>query len=185
MSFIQWCERGAKSHVAKEGRGRRRSRDEEGNQGVGDFSFVNIYNFFLFISFFQLLYFIIILYCILFLLMTFTDTHDPRHLATLSIVQCPTTYHSDVAERRKRLEAVGWNSGYNVTPKKRRNGGHVTPHALSCAWVINLFLTIREFPGILSLGPDTSDTVKETAKTSVPETQNSVIFRRGKLRVFS
>ena len=85
------------------------------------------------------------------------------------------TYHSDVAERRKWLEAVGWNSGYNVynvTPKKRTNGGHFTPHALSCAWVIKSFLTTREFPGILSLGPVTSDTVnyKETAKTSVPET---------------
>ena len=45
MSFIQLCcERGAKSHVAKEisGRGRRRGRDEKGNQGVGYFHFINI-----------------------------------------------------------------------------------------------------------------------------------------------
>ena len=161
MSFIQWCERGTKSHVAKEGRGRRRSRDEKGNQGVEDFSFVNINNFFLFISFF-FNYFTLSFFSTVYFFSPLhlpTPTTHPRHLATLSIVRCPTTYHSDVAERRKRLEAVGWNSGYNVTPKKRRNGGHFTPHALSCAWVINLFLTIREFPGILSLGPDTSDTV--------------------------
>ena len=57
MYFIQCgCERGAKSHVAKEisGRGRRRSRDEKGNQGVGDFQFINILQLFLFISSFQL-----------------------------------------------------------------------------------------------------------------------------------
>ena len=86
MSFIQWwSERGAKSHVAKEisGRGRRRSRDENGNQGVGDFRFINIlpifsiYYYFLFYHFFS----------IPFLPTTFTHTHththDPRHLATL------------------------------------------------------------------------------------------------------
>ena len=45
LAFVQrWYDRGAKSHVAKEisGRGRRRSRDEKGNQGVGDFRFINI-----------------------------------------------------------------------------------------------------------------------------------------------
>ena len=45
MSFIQWgCERGAKCHVAKEilARAQRSSRDEKGNQGVGDFGFINI-----------------------------------------------------------------------------------------------------------------------------------------------
>ena len=31
------------------GRGRRRSRGEKGNQGVGDFRFINILQFFLFI----------------------------------------------------------------------------------------------------------------------------------------
>ena len=36
----------------------RRSRDEKGNQGVGDIRSQIFYNFFLFISFFQLLYFI-------------------------------------------------------------------------------------------------------------------------------
>ena len=55
------CERGAKSHVAKKisGRGRRRSRDEKGNHGVGDFRFTNISQLFSFYFFFQLLYFII------------------------------------------------------------------------------------------------------------------------------
>ena len=93
MSFTQWCnERGAKSHVAKKmsGRGRRKSRNEKGNQGLGDFRFINILQLFLFISFFQLLYFIIFSYTF------FTHhiyphprptTHDlyhyPRHLTTL------------------------------------------------------------------------------------------------------
>ena len=157
---------------------------DKGNQGVGYFSFVKIYNFFLSISFFSisLLYHFFLLHPHLY----------PRPTTFSYTLDC--TYHSDVAERRKRLEAVGWNSGYNVynvTPKKRTNGGHFTPYftppALSCAWVIKSFLTVREFPGILSLGPDTSDIVnyKETAKTSVHETQNSVIFRRGELRVLS
>ena len=73
MSFIQWsCERGAKSHVAKEvsGRGRRKSRrDEKGNQGVGDFRFINILQFF----------FLFIIIIIFFL----SDTSFyPRHLPT-------------------------------------------------------------------------------------------------------
>ena len=63
--FLQiCCERGAKSHVAKEisGRGRTRSR-EKGNQGIGDFRFINILqlNFF-YLFFFQLLCFIIFFY---------------------------------------------------------------------------------------------------------------------------
>ena len=43
-----WCERRAKSHVSKEisGRGRTRSRGVKGNQGVGDFRFINILQFF-------------------------------------------------------------------------------------------------------------------------------------------
>ena len=68
MSFIQRvCERGSKSSVAKEisGRRRGRSRDEKGNQGVGDFRFINIlqlfsiYFFFsiTFQSFFSILFF--------------------------------------------------------------------------------------------------------------------------------
>ena len=67
MSFIQWwCERGAKSHVAKEisGRGRRRNRDEMGNQGVGDFRFINILQLFSIYFFFNYFYFIIFFYTI-------------------------------------------------------------------------------------------------------------------------
>ena len=100
MSFIQgWCERDAKSHVAKEisGRGLRRSRDEKGNQGSELEIFVSkiFNNFILFISFFQFLL-VYYFFSILFLPTTFTHTHtnthdprplptahDPRHLATL------------------------------------------------------------------------------------------------------
>ena len=97
MSFIQWCcERGAKSYVAKEisGRGRRRSRDEKGNQGVGDLRFINISQ--LFSTYFFFNYFI--LYHFFYSFFTHdiyphphprptTSTHvtyDPRHLATLA-----------------------------------------------------------------------------------------------------
>ena len=93
-SFIQWwCERGAKSHVSKEieGRGRRRSRGEKGNQRVGDFSFINISQFFflfiivVFLSFFS----------ILFLPTTFTHTHthNPHPRPTTSThYPRPTTH---------------------------------------------------------------------------------------------
>ena len=97
MPFIQWwCERGAKSYVAKEisGRGRRRSRDEKGNQGVGDLRFINISQLFSTYFFFSITSYYII-FSILFLPTTFTHTHthdprplhttyDPRHLATLA-----------------------------------------------------------------------------------------------------
>ena len=39
------------------GRGRRRSRDEKGNQGVGDFRFINIWQLFPFLFFFYLITF--------------------------------------------------------------------------------------------------------------------------------
>ena len=106
MSFIQWwCERGSKSHVAKEisGRGRRKSGDEKGNQGFGDFRFINILQIFSYIIIIIFLSF----FSILFLPTTFTHTdthdshprplptthdprplpttHDPRHLATLPL----------------------------------------------------------------------------------------------------
>ena len=77
----------------------RRSRDEKGNQGVGDIRSQIFYNFFLFISFFQLLYFITFFLYFFYPrhLPTPTPTpktlthdprplpttHDPRHLATL------------------------------------------------------------------------------------------------------
>ena len=67
-------------HVAKEKSGRRQRRSrEKGNQGVGDFRYINFTIFFLFL--FQLLYFIIF-FSILFSLTTFTHTHDPRPLPT-------------------------------------------------------------------------------------------------------
>ena len=72
-----WCERGAKSHVSEEisGRGRRRSRGVKGNQGVGDFRFINILQFF---SIYLLLLFFII----------FSILFYPRHLPTPT----PTTH---------------------------------------------------------------------------------------------
>ena len=77
-SFIQWwCERGAKSHVSKEISGRgRRSRGVKGNQGVGDFCFINILQFF---SIYYYYYFII-----------FSILFYPRHLPT------PTTTTHDL-----------------------------------------------------------------------------------------
>ena len=89
------CERGPKSHVAKEisarWRRRRRSR-EKGNLGVGDSRFINILQLFsiYFIIFSN--YFTLSFFSILFLPTIFTHTHDqrpttsthcPRHLATL------------------------------------------------------------------------------------------------------
>ena len=60
-----WKARGAKSHEGKEISGRGRTRScEKGNQGVGDFRFINTLqlNFFYLFIFFQLLYFIIYFY---------------------------------------------------------------------------------------------------------------------------
>ena len=97
MSFIQWCcEREAKFHVAKEisGRGQTRSRDEKGNQGVGDFRFINILQLVSIYFFFS-----IILLChffsIRFLPTTFTHTHthDPRPTPTThDLYPLPTTH---------------------------------------------------------------------------------------------
>ena len=91
MSFIQLCcERGAKSHVAKEisGRGRRRGRDEKGNQGVGYFHFINILQL-ASIYFFS----IILLYHFFSIPMTFTHTHthDPRPTTSTHYPR-PTTF---------------------------------------------------------------------------------------------
>ena len=79
MSFIQW--KGSKSHVAKEisVRGRRRSRDEKGNQGVGDFRFINILQlfsiYFFFFNYFTRSFFFLYFFY-------------PRHLPTPT----PTTH---------------------------------------------------------------------------------------------
>ena len=72
-----WCERGAKSHVSKEisGRGRTRSRGVKGNQGVGDFRFINILQFF---SIYLLLLFFYHFFHT-FLPTTFTHTHTHTH----------------------------------------------------------------------------------------------------------
>ena len=84
MSFIQsWC-----------GRERRRSRDEKGNQGFGDFRLINILQlssiYFVFSITFTLSFF-----SIHFLSTTFTHTHnhDPRHLAGSAWQGKTTTVH--------------------------------------------------------------------------------------------
>ena len=84
--------------MAKEkwGRGQRRCR-EKGNQGVGDFRFINFTICFSFFVSITLLYHF---FSILFLPTTFTHTHththdprplptthDPRHLATLHLIK--------------------------------------------------------------------------------------------------
>ena len=79
-------------HVAKEKSGKRQRRSrEKGNQGVGDFRFINFTSCF---SFFVLITFLLYhFFSILFLPTTFTHTHthdprplptthNPRHLAT-------------------------------------------------------------------------------------------------------
>ena len=72
-----------KGEPSPTGRGRRRSRDEKGNLGVGDFRFTNILQIFPF--FFN--YATLSLFSILFLPTTSTHTHNPRHLAILQGVQ--------------------------------------------------------------------------------------------------
>ena len=79
----------------KSGKRQRRSR-EKGNQGVGDFRFINFTSCF---SFFVLITFLLYhFFSILFLPTTFTHTHthdprplptthDPRHLATLHLIE--------------------------------------------------------------------------------------------------
>ena len=76
MSFIQSdVVKGEK----KSGRGRRRSRDEKGNQGVGDFRFINILSSF---TLNTLLYHFFFLFFFLPTTFTHTQTHDQRPLPT-------------------------------------------------------------------------------------------------------
>ena len=116
MSFIQSsCERGAKSHVAKEvsGRGRRRSRrDEKGNQGVGDFRFINI------LQFFSIYYYYFIIFSILFFIhdiyphLAHTHTRDPHSRPTTSAHYPRPTTSPHYPRYYNRDECVGtWDSG--------------------------------------------------------------------------
>ena len=95
MSFIQWwCERGSKSHVAKEisGRGPRRSGDEKGNQGVGDFRFINILQIFSIYYYYFLSFFSI-------LVLPSTFTHTGPRPTTSSHYPRPTTFSYTPAPR--------------------------------------------------------------------------------------
>ena len=97
-----------KGQPSPTGIGRRRNRDEKGNQGVGDFRFTNILQLFsIHFSFFQLLYFITF-FLYFFLPTTFSHTnthdppplpttHDPRHLATL--INSPRAFTKKAARR--------------------------------------------------------------------------------------
>ena len=88
--YITWCEREAKSHVAKKisGRRRRRSRDEKDNQRVGDFRFINILPIFSIYNYYYYFYFIIFFLYFFYplhlpTLTPTTHTHDPRPLPTI------------------------------------------------------------------------------------------------------
>ena len=134
MSFVQWwSERGPKSHVDKEisGRGRKRSREKPGNQGVGDFRFLFV---------FQLLYFIIF-FSILFSPTTpTTHTHDPRHLVTLSVLSSYVNNTTGVSQiicvkcQREVLKFSNWkNSGKNVMRPQETSWQSTTLHDRSAA----------------------------------------------------
>ena len=100
------CERGAKSHVAKKisGRGRTRSR-EKGNQGVGDFRFINILqlNFSYLLFFFN--YFTLSFFSIPFLPTKCTHTHDPR----------PTTFSYTPVKRTPRVLTIWQKNAVGVS----------------------------------------------------------------------
>ena len=81
--------KGIQANVAKEipGRGRRRSRNEKGNRGVGDFRFINILQLFSIYFFFFNHFSIISFYTFCYPRhLSLPTTHDPRHLATLDIM---------------------------------------------------------------------------------------------------
>ena len=75
------CKKGAQSHVAKEisGRGRRRSRSEKGNQGVGDFRVINILQFFSIYFFSKItLHYFFVYFFLPFSYTLKSDTHHPK-----------------------------------------------------------------------------------------------------------
>ena len=78
--------KGIQANVAREipGRGRRRSRNEKGNRGVGDFRFINILQLFSIYFFFFNHFSIISFYTFCYPRhLPLPTTHEPRHLATL------------------------------------------------------------------------------------------------------
>ena len=76
-----------KGEPSPTGRGRRRSRDEKVNLGVGDFRFTNILQIFPFFSITSLYHFFLYSFYPRHLPTPTPSTHDPRHLATLQGVQ--------------------------------------------------------------------------------------------------
>ena len=99
-----WCERGAKSHVCKEvsGRGRRRSR---GDQGVGDFRFINIFQFFSIYYYYDYYYYYYLF--IIFFLTFFTHVIYPHPRPTTSThYPRPTTFSCTCANTTHKLVIV-------------------------------------------------------------------------------
>ena len=73
-----------KGEPSPTGRGRRRSPDEKGNQGVGDFRFTNILQLFsIYFSFFFNIFTLSLFFYTFFSHDIYPHPHDPRHLATL------------------------------------------------------------------------------------------------------
>ena len=108
------CERGAKSHVAKKisGRGRRKSRDEKGNHGVGDFRFTNISQLFS-IYFFS----ITLLYHIFFYTFLTHDIYPHPHPrpTTSTHFPRPTTFsYTPCTCVRTRLIGTLWHASAHV-----------------------------------------------------------------------
>ena len=82
-----------KGEPSPTGRGRRRSRDEKGNQGVRDFRFINILQRFSICFFFSITLLCLSLFYNFFLPTTFTHTHDPRPTPTThDLYPLPTTH---------------------------------------------------------------------------------------------
>ena len=147
MSFIQWrCERGAKSHVANEISGRgRRSRDEKGNQGVGDFRFINIIQFFSIYDYYFLSFF-----SILFLPTTFNYPHPHPRPTTSTHYPRPTTFsythvRRDVTKTRNGKRGTRkWKMRTKPNPTLGALGGHIKrrglyPRGLQC----NVFFCLQ------------------------------------------
>ena len=119
MSLIQWCcERGAKSHVAKEisGRGPKKLRSrEKGNQGVGDSRSITFKIFALF--------FILITFLYHFFLYIFHPRHLPRPSTTIHDLYLPPT----ISDARFRVRTKPQTATVNLRPIHTR--GFAPEHA--------------------------------------------------------
>ena len=128
MSLIQWCcERGAKSHVAKEisGRGPKKlwSR-EKGNQGVGDSRSITFKIF--------VLFFISITFLYHFFLYIFHPRHLPRPSTTIHDLYLPPT----ISDTRFRVRTKPQTATVNLRPiQGARSGSKAPPCVPTISWV--------------------------------------------------